>query len=196
MERKAWTGFGLDWMDGCSEWGLCTGGSGNQLAGEPLFPKSVDPLNLASGLESSCSSLSLHTDWLKRSCHVAIGQCPSRPARTVPEPLKPASNILVGLSLAAATPGCELSSRHIPAAAALDRVRGGGRMYLVPDYSGSLPGTREGFKQVRNYNCCSLYGSAWKMRWRLNFEAIRYDREAGRLSAWPDRPLSRHQTRM
>lgn len=87
MERKAWTGFGLDWMDGCSEWGLCTGGSGNQLAGEPLFPKSVDPLNLASGLESSCSSLSLHNDWLKWSCHVAIGQCPSRPARTVPEPV-------------------------------------------------------------------------------------------------------------
>ncbi|OJJ74567.1 hypothetical protein ASPBRDRAFT_453480 [Aspergillus brasiliensis CBS 101740] len=76
MERKAWTGFGLDWMDGCSEWGLCTGGSGNQLTGEPLFPKSVDPLNLASGLESSCSSLSLHYDWFTWSCHVAIGQCP------------------------------------------------------------------------------------------------------------------------
>lgn len=96
MERKAWTGFGLDWIDGCSEWGLCTGGSGNQSTGEPLFPKLVDPLNLASGLESSCSSLSLDCDWSKWTCHVAIGQCPFKPARTVPEPVaSPGRSLLV-----------------------------------------------------------------------------------------------------
>lgn len=47
----------------------------------------------------------------------------------------------------------------------------------------------QGLWPVGNYNRCLLYGSTWKMCSHLNFEAIRYDREAGRLSASPDRPL-------